>query len=96
MSSQNAMEFHQLDAELWFVKRLKDHGRKVFTGDSNPTERRERIRQAIVDANLQLAIIGRGPNKKPETYAQCFERFYGESLYQRSLIPPGDLHAHDQ
>ena len=79
-----AYDFRQFDAEVFFVKRLQDHGRRVHEGITDPEERRERIRYAILEGNLDCAIIGRHPStKKPETYAQAFERFYGEPLTQK-------------
>jgi hypothetical protein len=76
--------FPRLDGELWFVKRLKDHGQTVFTGTTDPDTRRERIRQAILAGNLDCTILGTNAAGKPETYAQAFERFYNVKLGARS------------
>jgi hypothetical protein len=73
-------QFKHFDGELFFVRRLKDHGRHVFDGITDPEERRERIRFAIIEGALESAIIGKSPAGKTETYAQAFERFYGEPL----------------
>lgn len=80
----NADMFHELDVEMWFVKRLKDHGHTVFLGDTTPEIRRERIRTAILDAQLDTVIIGRAPNGRPERYAESFERFYKQPLIPKS------------
>jgi hypothetical protein len=78
--SQHSLDFSHFDAESYFVRRLKDHGRTVFAGVSDPGIRRERIRAAILEGGLDVAIIGRRPDQKPETYAAAFQRFYGEPL----------------
>lgn len=73
--------FKDFDVEQFFVRRLHDHRRKIDAGITDPDERRERIRFAIIEGHLDCAIIGRHPRtKKPETYGQCFERHYGEPL----------------
>lgn len=73
--------FKDFDIEQWFVKRLHDHRRKIDAGITDPDERRERIRYQIIEGKLDCTIIGRHPTtKKSETYAQAFERFYGEPL----------------
>lgn len=72
--------FAPLDHELYLAKRLGDHGAGVFTGLTDPAIRRERIRAAILEHGLELVILGRGKDKKPESYAQVFERLYGEPL----------------
>jgi hypothetical protein len=78
--TQRRFDFRQFDAELWFVKRLKDLGRHVHAGITDPDERRERIRFAIIEGKLDCGIIGKSPAGKAETFAQAFERFYGEPL----------------
>jgi hypothetical protein len=63
------------------VKRLTEHRRTITAGITDRDERRERIRFAILEGGLEMTIIGRHPTtKKPETYAQAFERYYGEAL----------------
>lgn len=76
--------FKQFDAESFIVRRLAEHGKGVFAGVTDPDERRERIRFAIINGGLDVAIIGRKHDtKKPETYAEAFERLYGEPLEPR-------------
>jgi hypothetical protein len=73
--------FKQFDAESFIVRRLADHGKGVFAGITDPDERRERIRFAIINGGLDVTIIGRkADTKRPETYAEAFERLYGEPL----------------
>lgn len=78
--TQTSLDFKHFDVEMYFARRLGEHGKHVFTGLSDPTITKDRIRQAILGAHLDCTIIGRAPNGKPETYAQSFERFYGEPL----------------
>lgn len=76
MSSQ----FRQFDAELWLAKRLDEHGVRAFDGRTDTDSRRERFRQAIIANRLSQVIAGRGSDGKSSTYAQAFERLYGEPL----------------
>jgi len=71
-----------LAVELWISKRLVEHGVPHITGGlTDARMRRERIRQGIVDNGLSAVIVGRNPkDRKPETYAQLFERVYGMRL----------------
>lgn len=68
-----------LEQEAWLAKRLAQHGARVFTGDTNPQIRRDRVRGVIVAGGLAAVIVGQHEDK-PETYAQVFERVYGEKL----------------
>lgn len=73
--------FAGFDAEMWFARRLEQHGYHVFLGATDRSTRRERIRQAILDRGCDLVIVGTRPGTgKPETYEQAFQRFYGEAL----------------
>lgn len=62
------------------------HGRPgfVFAGRTDEAIRKTRIREAILDAGLDQAIIGRSPSGKAETYSACFARFYGEPLGEKT------------
>jgi hypothetical protein len=77
--SNRSFDFRQFDTELFFVKRLKDHGRHIHDGITDPEERRERIRFAIIEGGLESTIIGKHAGKS-ETYGHAFERYYGEPL----------------
>jgi hypothetical protein len=80
--------FKGLDAELFLERRLHEHGHPIFAGITDPDERRERIRYSIIDAGLDVAIVGRNPStKKPETYAEAFARLYGEPLEPKGKKP---------
>lgn len=73
--------FKRLDAELFIARRLKELGKGVFDGITDPDERRERIRFAIINGAIDVSVIGRHPDSgRTETFAQAFERFYGEPL----------------
>jgi hypothetical protein len=66
-------------AESYIVKRLRDHGAHIYAvSDQFPLK--ERIRRAILDSKLDCIVIGRNLAGKVETYAQLFERLYGEPL----------------
>jgi hypothetical protein len=79
--SQESLQFKSFDVEMYFARRLGEHGKRIFTGPTDPTITKDRIRQAIIDARVDCTIIGRHPvTQKPETYAASFERFYSEPL----------------
>lgn len=81
--STRPIEFKPLDAELWLVGRLRDHIAQIFTGDTDPAVRKERIRRAIVNAELQSVILGKNAAGKTENYTEAFERLYGEPLKRK-------------
>lgn len=58
-----------------FIKRLTEHRRPIAQGASI-----QEIRTAILAGGCDFTIFGRAPNRKPETYAQAFERLFGEPL----------------
>lgn len=69
----------ELRHELWLGARLERHGVSVFAGDTTVEQRRDRVRAAILEHGLETVIAG-SRDRKPETYAQVFERLYGEPL----------------
>lgn len=81
--TQSAFSFHDFDVENWFARRLKEHGREIFFGSTTPAERKERIRAAILERGVDVAIIGKLANGKPETYAEAFQRFFKEPLHRK-------------
>ncbi len=83
--SQYAMDFTQFDAEAYFVKRLGEHGYRVFDGVTTREITKARIREAILEGKFDCTIIGRNPlTQKPETYAQAFERAFNEPLHPKT------------
>jgi hypothetical protein len=64
--------------EAWIKDRLREP--TLFDGITTRTERRERVRALIERRQLQLAIAGRGPGGKPETWEALYRRVYGEAL----------------
>ncbi len=78
--SQHAEQFKPFDVDLWFVERLKVHGVNVFDGVTTFELRRQRIREAILQAGFGDVICAK-LNRKPVTYAQAFERAYGTPLF---------------
>jgi hypothetical protein len=88
--TQHSLDFKHFDVEMYFARRLAEHGRHVFTGLSDPTIRKDRIRQAILDAHMDCTIIGKNAAGKPETYAICFERLFHEPLVPKTK---GKRHA---
>ena len=73
-------DFARFDAEEFFVKRLSDHRRTIHAGITDTGLRKERIRHAILAADLAGVIIGPDARGKAETYAAAFARHFGEPL----------------
>lgn len=69
----------ELEAEMWLTHRLGNFGH-VFEGVTDRELRKRRIREAIIEGKLDVAIAGKGANGKAETFAQVFERLYHERL----------------
>lgn len=83
--SQTQNSFALIDAELWLVGRLRDHIAQIFTGGTDPEIRRERIRRAIIAAELSAVILGKNnATGKAETYADAFERLYHQPLQPKT------------
>jgi hypothetical protein len=80
MSSQNSLGFRELDAEIWFAKRLVQILTPVFVGTTDRDTRRERFRKAIIAGGLDNVVCGKRSDGKTETFAEAFERLYGEPL----------------
>jgi hypothetical protein len=80
--TQNALplELDESDTEASLIRRLGEHGAQVFVMDVTGQARIQRYRSAILGGGLDCVIVGRAPNGKPETYAQLFERHFGEPL----------------
>jgi hypothetical protein len=83
--SQNALPLNDplledSTGECFLLRRLQDHHAPVFVMDAPTPERIERYRTKIIEAGLDAVIVGRAPDKRPETYAQLFERLFNEPL----------------
>jgi len=65
-----------LDRRL--AKRLGDFG-LMFSGVTDPATRRDRAKAAIVSNGLESAVFGR-TGDEVMTFAQAFEKVYGEKL----------------
>lgn len=90
-----------LEQESWLVQRLAQHGAAVICvgpfASAGDSVRLDSVRCAILDHGLTEVIVGRSDGK-PQTYAQAFERVYGEPLIRpkkrtrRADVcnPPGD------
>lgn len=79
-TQQSSMAFKELDAEIWFAKRLVQLLTPMFVGTTERAIRKERFRNAIISAGLEKVILGKRADGKCETCAEGFERLYGEPL----------------
>jgi hypothetical protein len=75
------MSTKQIEGERWLANRLSRFGpfAPVFNGTTTPETRKERFRELIRERQVEHVICG-SKERKPFTYAQAFERLYGESL----------------
>lgn len=64
--------------ETWIIRRLGEPD--LFAGVTTADERRERVRELIERRELHLAIAGRNPSGKPETWQALYERVYGRPI----------------
>jgi hypothetical protein len=64
--------------ETWIARRLQRPD--LFAGVTTPDERRERVRQAIVDGRMAMAVAGKRAGQSAETWREVFERVYGQPL----------------
>lgn len=72
----------KIDVEVWISRRLLRSD--LFAGVTTPEERRERVRRAIVDGELEEAIAGKRKDASCETWSQLFERVYGQPVSARA------------
>jgi hypothetical protein len=70
---------HDFANEAWLVNRLGSFGH-VFAGVTDREIRKQRIREAIREGNLEHAIAGGAKRGSPETFADVFKCLYGEDL----------------
>jgi hypothetical protein len=64
--------------EVWISRRLLRPD--LFAGVTDQAERRERVRRVILDGDMAEAIAGKRRDAAYETWAELFERVYGEPL----------------
>lgn len=69
----------EIAVQSWVQRRLVAQITAIFEGLTDPQLRWERIRQVISANGFGPVILGRHDGK-PETYAQFFERVFGEPL----------------
>lgn len=72
-----------LTREVYLARRLKDHGCDVFAGSSDTASRKACFRRVITERGLDCTIVGKDSGGKCLTYAQAFERTYGEPLTRK-------------
>ncbi len=68
-----------LESEAELGERLKQHGCDIYAGGPYATYA-DRLGAAIVREGMQGVIVGRGPDGKPEAYAQAYRRLCGKAL----------------
>lgn len=67
--------------ESRFAERVEQHSdADVFAGLTTVEQRRDRIRESIAKHDLAAQVCGQDEKHQPLTYAQVFERLYGEPL----------------
>lgn len=79
-----------LQREMYMAKCLEAHGCDVFAGSSNGASRKALFRRVITERGLEPVVIGKDSAGKALTYAQAFQRTYGELLTPK-LNSKGDL-----
>lgn len=71
--------YDHLTGEEWMAKRFGELGYEIVFGGLDPSQRKQRIREHITTNGLE-SVIANSEGKKPLTFAQAFERLYGERL----------------
>jgi hypothetical protein len=78
------MTAYSIEQEHVLARRLRELGAanwNIFAGTTTREVRRDRARIAITSAGLAECVTGmKVPDKKPETFAQFFQRIYSASL----------------
>lgn len=67
--------------EDYFIRALGLPGYACVAGVTTTDERRNRIRQAIIDNGRVNDVLAPNKDGKIETFAQRFERFFGVPFY---------------
>jgi len=73
-----------LTREMFMAQRLQAHGFDIFAGSSDGASRKAAFRRVLTEAGIEFAIIGKDSTGKCLTYAQAFERTYGEPLQPKT------------
>jgi hypothetical protein len=76
-----------IQGEAWLAGRLGIvdlHGgvttTSLYPGNSPQEQRRERLREEILNRGLAQVVLGRGPDGNADTYSRVFMRLYREAL----------------
>jgi hypothetical protein len=64
--------------EVWISRRLRRFD--LFAGVTDPDQRRELVRAAILGGRTGMAVAGKRAGKKVETWGELFQRVYGQPL----------------
>lgn len=67
-----------IQGEIWLAGRLGIDD--LYGGVTTREQRRERLREEILNRGLAQVVLGRGPDGKSDTYSRVFERLYREAL----------------
>jgi hypothetical protein len=68
----------EVQGELWLAGRLGIDD--LYGGVTTREQRRERLREEILNRGLAQVVLGRGPDGKSDTYSRAFARVYREAL----------------
>lgn len=75
-------EWPSVQVEAWICSRLK---LGLFDGITTPEQRRERVRKEILGRCLADAVAGRRKGQPCETWADVFQRVYGQPLIRPGM-----------
>lgn len=63
-----------IQGEIWLAGRLGIDD--LYGGVTTREQRRERLREEILNRGMANATVGRGPDGQPESFGRVFERLY--------------------
>jgi hypothetical protein len=67
-----------IQGEIWLAGRLGIDD--LYAGVTTREQRRERLREEILNRGLAQVVLGRGPDGNSDTYSRVFMRLYREAL----------------
>jgi hypothetical protein len=67
-----------IQGEIWLAGRLGIDD--LYAGVTTREQRRERLREEILNRGLAQVVLGRGPDGNADTYSRVFMRLYREAL----------------